>query len=146
MNNRLSDEEFYSIYNKVPRFAIDLAIKSDEGVLFSLRAIEPYKGLWHLPGGTLYKGETVSEAAQRIAKKETNLDVRVTNCLGYMEFLNEIRSGVPIHSISLVMEVASQGGDLHHDSDSQELKWYKELPEGMVEEHFQFLKSKSFLM
>ncbi len=59
MNNHLSDEEFYSIYSKVPRLALDVVIRSDEGILLSLRAIEPHKGLWHLPGGTVYRGETI---------------------------------------------------------------------------------------
>ena len=145
MNNRLSDEEFYSVYGKVPRLALDIVIKSDEGILLSLRAIEPSKGLWHLPGGTLYKGETVLEAARRIAKKETNLDVAVTNCLGYMEFLRELRSGVHMHSVSIVMEAVSVGGELQHDGDSQGLMWHREKPEKIIEEHAHLLKDKGLL-
>ncbi len=62
-----------------------------------------------------------------------------------MEFLNEIRSGVSMHSVSIVMEAIYQGGELNHDGDSKELRWYHEQPEGVTEEHSEFLKSKNLL-
>ena len=69
MIDYLSHEDFLSIYSRVPRLCVDLIITSEEGVLLSLRAIEPYLGQWHFPGGTVYKGETIEEAAKRVAKK-----------------------------------------------------------------------------
>ena len=73
---RLSNEDFAYIYSKVPRFNVDLVLHAqDGGVVLIQRSIEPHIGSWHVPGGTLYKDETIQAAAIRIAKSETGLDV-----------------------------------------------------------------------
>jgi len=65
---RLSDEDFFYVYGLVPRLNLDLVIRSESEIVLAQRSIEPNNGCWHLPGSTLYKGETVSDAAQRIAE------------------------------------------------------------------------------
>ena len=83
---RLSNEDFAYIYSKVPRFNVDLIIRTEDGgVVLVKRSIEPHIGSWHLPGGTLYKGETISDAAVRVAKAETGFDTEVIEQLGCME-------------------------------------------------------------
>ena len=47
-------------------------------VLLVRREKRPYKGLWSLPGGRILLGETVEQAAQRIMKTKTFLDVEVS--------------------------------------------------------------------
>jgi colanic acid biosynthesis protein WcaH len=136
----LSDEDFFSIYSKVPRLNIDLVIRSDEGILLALRTIEPNLGCWHLPGGTVYKTEKIIDAAVRIAEKETGLIIRAGKCLGYMEFPHEMRSGVEIHTISILIEAFPIGGELRHDENAKELRYFKDLPEKMIPEHGEFLK------
>lgn len=141
MNSKfLSDEDFFSIYSKVPRLNVDLVINSSEGILLALRTIEPHIGKWHLPGGTVYKEETIEEAALRIAKKETGLDCKFIKSLGYMEFPSEMRSGVAIHTISIVIELSVLGGEVRHDENAKELKYFREIPENVVAEHGEFLK------
>ena len=82
-----SNEEFNSIYSRVPRLNVDLLFRDGENFLLALRNIEPYYGFWHFPGGTIYKGETIFEAAIRIAKKETGLDVIPKKSVGSIEFI-----------------------------------------------------------
>lgn len=140
MNNlRLSDEEFFNIYNKVPRLNVDLKILSGEKILLAYRTIEPNTNNWHLPGGTVYKGERIEDASKRIAKNETGLDVDIVKCIGYMEFPDEIRSGVNIHTVSIVIEVVVVSGELMPDKNAKELKYFDELPENMITEHKNFL-------
>lgn len=139
----LSDEDFFYIYSKVPRLGIDLIIQSEEGVLLALRSIEPNNGLWHTPGGTVYKGETIAEAAVRIAKKETGLQVKVDRCLGYMDFPGEMRSGVDIHTVSIAMKVIPLDNNLVHDENAKELRYFKELPENTIVQHREFLKKQA---
>lgn len=141
----LTDKEFSDIYSKVPRLNVDLVIKSSEGVLFALRTIEPNNGCWHLPGGTVYKGETIAEAALRIAKKETGLTVVYAKSLGYMEFPSEMRNGVVVHTISIVIEVVRVEGELRHDEGAKELKYFASVPEKVIKEHGKFLKNNSIL-
>ena len=136
----LTDEEFFSIYSKVPRLNVDLVIKSPEGILMVFRTIEPNKNMWHLPGGTVYKEEKIEEAAVRVAKKETGLDCTFVQCLGYMEFPKEMRSGVSIHTISIVIEMTVGGGELRHDEHAKELTFFKEVPENVITEHGAFVR------
>jgi colanic acid biosynthesis protein WcaH len=136
----LPDEEFYSIYNKVPRLAVDVLLEGEEGVLLSRRSIEPCLGCWHLPGGTVYKDETVEEAAIRIAKKETGLSIIPKNSIGHTEFPNEIRNNVNIHTISIIVSAEIKGGTLQVDKDASEVNWFKKLPENLIAQHKVFLE------
>ena len=69
----LTPEEFSDIYSRVPRLTVELIVKSGEGLLMTLRSIEPYAGLWHIPGGTVYYGELVEQTVDRIAMRELNI-------------------------------------------------------------------------
>lgn len=146
--NYLTDEEFFRIYTRVPRLNVDLVIESEGKILLAKRNIEPNHGEWHLLGGTVYKEETITEASVRIAKAESGLDVKVLRCLGYMEFLHEMRSGVvnknikgELHTISIVMEAQSIGGSVKKDDNADELQFFEETPENnVVKEHYAFLK------
>ena len=51
---KLPLEEFMNIYHKVPRAAVDIVIKSNNGWLLTKRALPPYEGMWHIPGGTIF--------------------------------------------------------------------------------------------
>jgi colanic acid biosynthesis protein WcaH len=147
----LSDQEFFAIYSKVPRLNVDLIIKTDAGILMALRSIEPYLDHWHLPGGTVYKTETIEQAALRVAQTETGLTCRMVACHGYMEFPHEIRSGstpetqnIDTHTVSIVIELAVVGGELRHDGNAKELIYVKELPPQTVTEHATFLTTRNF--
>jgi hypothetical protein len=47
------------------------------------RATEPVKGVWWLPGGRIYKGETFFDAAIRKTKEETGLKGKPIQILGF---------------------------------------------------------------
>lgn len=135
----LPEEEFVSIYSKVPRLAIDLLIHSKQGVLLSLRDIEPYLGYWHLPGGTVYKDETIEQAAIRIAKAETGLTIVPGPAIGSMEFLHEDRNGTDMHTISIIIPAVVSEGVLLADKNTAQVEWFTDLPEPLVREHAEFL-------
>ena len=139
MNTHLSQEEFENIYDKVPRLCVDLVIKNELGILLALRSVEPYKDMWNLPGGTVYKGENISETAIRIAKLETGLDVNPGKFIGYLEYFNEKRGEALVHTVSIVLDATVNGGELQHDENTSELKYFNELPENLVEEQKDFL-------
>jgi colanic acid biosynthesis protein WcaH len=136
----LSDENFNFIYGEVPRLTIDLYIHGDKGVVLSLRSIEPYLKHWHLPGGTVYKNETLSEAAVRIARKETGLEILPLGSIGHMEFPNEVRGGVNMHTVSIVIPATVIEGELKTDENAEQVRWFTSLPEPMVAEHKIFLE------
>jgi ADP-ribose pyrophosphatase YjhB (NUDIX family) len=137
----LSNEDFFSVYSKVPRLNVDLVIRSPQGVLLALRTIEPWKGYWHLPGGTVYKTERIADAAVRIAKKETGLAIMPGTCLGYMEFPHEVRSGNAIHTVSVVIEASPTDNNLQPDENAEKLQYFAVLPTEILKEHGDFLRN-----
>ena len=61
---------FVESFNLAPRIAVDLWMKNEDGaLLFTKRDVEPFAGMWRLPGSFLLKGETISECLKRIAKE-----------------------------------------------------------------------------
>jgi colanic acid biosynthesis protein WcaH len=137
----LPEEEFVSIYSKVPRLALDLFIRSDKGVVLSQRSIEPYLGCWHMPGGTIYKNETIEQAAVRIAKTETGLTIAPQLAIGSLEFLHEGRSGTDMHTISIIIPATVTHGALQADKNTAQVQWFTKLPKSLVHEHAEFLRN-----
>lgn len=143
---RLSDEDFAYVYSKVPRLNVDLVVRvGDSGIVLVKRSIEPNIGSWHLPGGTVYKGETLAEASTRVTKNETGFDADVVRTLGSMEFPEEKRGDIVVHTVSIVVEVKVTGGELKHDSNAKEIAIVKQLPSQVITEHFLFLKENKIL-
>jgi len=130
-------KEFMSIYSKVPRLCLDLIIKSDNGILLSLRDINPGKGLWHLPGGTILMGETIGDAMNRIANEETGLRIFDPELTGIIEFPES--TNVFYHSISVAFLVKPNRGTLKGSYQGQKLQYFQRMPENMINEHKQFI-------
>ncbi|QDZ90389.4 NUDIX domain-containing protein [Shewanella decolorationis] len=54
-----------------PLFSIDLVVLNEKReMLVGLRKNEPASGFWFVPGGRMYKGETIVEAFRRITEAE----------------------------------------------------------------------------
>lgn len=135
--NKLPYEEFKKIYSKVPRLCIDLLIKDERGILMSLRDINPGKGLWHLPGGTLLMGETVDEAIKRIAQEETSLTLYNPKLIGYVEYPQA--NNLFFHSFGLVFIIKQVKGELKGSFQGQNLQYFKKLPDKIFNEHKEFI-------
>lgn len=142
MNNPrtwISNEDYVFIFSKVPRVCVDVVIKNKEGILLTLRSIDPYKGNWHLPGGMVYKSESFHDAAKRIVKSEVGLDVSSVKIIDTVEILNEERPDHVQHIISMICEAEVQNGELRGDFQSSELKYFMELPENIIPIHREVL-------
>lgn len=96
---RFSDEEYQRVFSQAVRLCIDFIIYRDGGVLLAKRTVEPDLGLWALPGGMMFHGETFDQAANRISMREMGLSVYSMELVGKMEFLQE--GGSWRHSVSL---------------------------------------------
>jgi ADP-ribose pyrophosphatase len=64
-----------------PRVGVGAIIIQDEKVLLVKRGIEPSKGLWAIPGGTLKLGESMQECAAREIFEETGVTIVVGECI-----------------------------------------------------------------
>ena len=74
----LNRDEFAKVVRNSPLVSIDLIIRDpDRCVLVGLRANEPAKGKWFVPGGVVRKDERLSEAFARIVKVEIGLEASI---------------------------------------------------------------------
>src|SRR6516162_10264536 len=74
----LNKDEFAQVVRNTPLVSIDLIIRDpDRCVLVGLRANEPAKGKWFVPGGVVRKDERLSEAFARIVKVEIGLEASI---------------------------------------------------------------------
>ena len=86
MGEPLPKDEFDRIFARVPRLTVEVLMSSDErGVLLALRDVDPCRGMWNLPGGTVRFGERLVDAVRRVAADELGISVRVGPLVGYIE-------------------------------------------------------------
>ena len=135
MRQPLPKEEFEWIFSRVPRLTVEVVISPPErGVLLSLRDIEPCRGLWHLPGGTVRFAEPLVDAVKRVAKSELGVAVTVGPLLGYIEYPSHYTNGLD-SPVGLAFPAAfSAAPGLPHGC-----QWFKVLPDNMHDEQRRFL-------
>jgi ADP-ribose pyrophosphatase YjhB (NUDIX family) len=133
-------EEFHDVYSKVPRLTVEVVLKSDRGVLLSLRDIEPYKGFWHLPGGTVLMGEKLIDAASRVARRELGVKITSAKFLDYIEYPEHYaQNGQSVVGLAFLAEYH---GELQPNEEASKLEWFSEVPEKMHPEQGEFINSK----
>jgi colanic acid biosynthesis protein WcaH len=64
-------------------------IEHDGGVLLGKRENDPAKGEWFVPGGTVFKNESRTDAVHRVATEELGEAVVIDDCLGTYEHVYE---------------------------------------------------------
>ena len=73
----LSQELFSSVIENTPLISIDLLVQNSEGkILLGKRVNEPAKDFWFVPGGRVFKDETLDAAFARTVKTEIGLDIK----------------------------------------------------------------------
>ncbi len=138
----LTPDEFRDIYSKVPRLTVEVVIRSPAGVLLTLRDIEPCRGLWHLPGGTVRFGEKLFDAVRRVAATELGIDVVAAHPLGYIEYPSHHENGLD-SPVGIAFDVVDYTGVPHPDDGATATRWFTELPRAMHREQADFLRSRS---
>lgn len=142
-HHRLTDNDWDYIYSRVPRLCVELIVRSDAGVLLTLRNIEPCKDQWHIPGGTVQYGETLVEAVVRIARRE--LDVTCTNAelLGYLDYPSHFLHGLGA-PVGIAFGVAYEG-EVTPNHEAKQWGWFRQLPSNMHADQDAFLAESGFV-
>ncbi len=142
----LSKAEFDTIYSKVPRLTVEVIVKNSDGeVYLTKRAIEPCKGQWHLPGGTVYFGETLVDAVNRVATKELNIVVQQVSNKGYIEYPSHYLNGLD-SPVGIVFEVIKYTGELKIDNEAEDGGWFSKIPDNIHADQDEFLLRNNYLV
>ncbi len=133
MTEPLPKDEFDLIFSKVPRLTVEVLIASEHrGVLLALRDVDPCRGMWNLPGGTVRFGERLTDAVRRVATDELGIRVRVGPLEGYIEYPSHYENGLD-SPVGLVFRAAPLDDAQPHG------QWFTVLPENMHEEQKAFV-------
>jgi colanic acid biosynthesis protein WcaH len=130
----LSPADFRTVVRLAPLVSIDLIIRNAQGeILLGLRANEPAKGSYFVPGGIVLKHERLGDAFARVLKRETNCDGRIEDArlLGAFEHFYETNSfgdaAFGTHYVVLGYEIAlGDASALKSDAQHSDLRWWSE--------------------
>jgi len=138
---RLTDKEYKFIFSRAPRLCLDFVIVKGGRVLLAKRAIDPYKGKWHLPGGMVRREESLVEASGRIINSELGVRPFGNRLLGFMEFPDEVnKNGLHVHSVSLVFLTKIKDEKITKNDQSEEVNFFQNFPKNIHPVHGKFLK------
>lgn len=128
----LTKEIFSTVIENTPLVSIDLIVADEnDRVLLGHRTNQPAKGYWFVPGGRIYKNETISEAFSRISTQElgTQLDIEQAQLLGpfthlYDDFVFGNEFGT--HYVAIAYKVRVERGKLNLPLEEQhsEYLWW----------------------
>jgi 8-oxo-dGTP diphosphatase len=97
----------------------------DGRILLSLRAFEPFKGWWDIPGGFLEAGEHPEEGVRRELREETGLEIEVVSLVGiYMDTYGPPPSD---DTLNFYYECRVVSGEMRAEDDVEELDWFDPL-------------------
>lgn len=133
-------EEFKNIYSKVPRLCVEVVIKTEKGILLTLRDLPSWNNMWHLPGGTVYIKETLKEATKRIAREELGVDVKVEQLLGYIEYPSEEKERGYGWSVGIAFSCTITKGTPSGSVQAKKTSFFKTLPSNTISEAKVFLE------
>ena len=128
MPQKLPLSEFKQIVRLAPLVSIDFVVWSKSGkLLLGRRNNEPAKGQLFVPGGRIYKGETMAEAFARLAEEELGLKRQITGShpLGVYEHMYPNNTfgiqGFGTHYVVVAFEIflADELGDLPKSQHSE---------------------------
>ncbi|MDB6147433.1 MAG: GDP-mannose mannosyl hydrolase [Spartobacteria bacterium] len=129
----LSQSDFSNVVRLTPLVSIDLILRDDANrVLLGLRANEPAKGFYFVPGGRIRKDETLYSAFARILATETGCvgTLNEGRLLGVFEHLYEKNPfgdpGYGTHYVVVGYEIMiGAGRPIKPDAQHTEYAWWK---------------------
>lgn len=136
----LTQEEFDSIYGKVPRLTVEVAIYADDGIVMTKIPKGPAKGQWNVPGGTVRFGEKLVDAAKRVAQTELGIGVTIGENLGYIEYPELLAAGERGWPVGMVFEATIDSGNLSESDYGEPVQCFKKVPENTIPSQAKFFE------
>jgi len=130
---KIDKKHVLEIIEATPLVSIDLVIRNPSNkVLLGKRNNRPAMGYWFVPGGRIFKNETINQALKRISEVELGQDLstKAPSLLGAYDHIYEDNflnvKGINTHYVVLAFVIALQQ-EIEVKSDEQhiELKWWE---------------------
>ena len=111
-------------YPESPVVGVGAVVIKDGKVLLVKRGVDPKKGLWAIPGGSLKLGETLQEGAEREIMEETGITIRAKEPVYSFDFFERDSDGrVRFHYVIVDMMADYIGGEVQGADDALEARW-----------------------
>lgn len=105
--------------------AVTAVVIHDNKVWLVQRGKEPNKGRWGLPGGKIELGETITEAALRELKEETNITAQAGQILTAFDvIMHDEKQQTQHHYILIPVLCSYLDGIAKAASDAAEVRWF----------------------
>jgi len=106
----IPEEEYTRIQAVLPILCVDCLIIHEQKCLLLRRTKEPAKGQYWFPGGRVFKGETIQNAALRKAREEVSLDCSFERIIKVEESIFERNEGMncDIHTVNVCCQLSTQ--------------------------------------
>lgn len=107
------------------RVIVSAVIEKDRDLLFGKKKanVGPYPNTWHLVGGGVNDGESLSDAIKREIKEEAGIEVEISRSLGFDEDYEPNKHGEITHYIFLIFLAKYVSGEIKADDDIEKLEW-----------------------
>ncbi|MEX1148193.1 MAG: NUDIX hydrolase [Sphingomonadales bacterium] len=89
-------------YPARPFVAVGVVVFRGEQVLLVRRGKSPRKGQWSIPGGAQHAGETVQDAGLREVREETGVEVRISDLVDVLDYIDHDDMGRIRHHYTLI--------------------------------------------
>lgn len=129
-----TEDEFFSIYSRVPRITVEVLLPYEEGVVLLLRKHKSWNNLWHIPGGSLRYGELLPDAAVRLAHEELGVTIEVQEHWGVLQYPSEPAERGFGWSVGVVLRCSTKDTLPPYNMDGEVVGVFKELPANLVSE------------
>jgi 8-oxo-dGTP diphosphatase len=111
-------------YPESPVVGVGAVVIKDGKVLLVKRGVDPKKGLWAIPGGSLKLGETLQEGAEREIMEETGIIIRAKEPVYSFDFFERDGDGrIRFHYVIVDMMADYIGGEVQGADDALEARW-----------------------
>jgi colanic acid biosynthesis protein WcaH len=130
----IPDELYNRILDSVPIACVDVAIVARGSILLVKRNDAPARGEWWVPGGRVWKGEMMREAAARKACEEVGMECHVGPIVHTAETIfPDGPGGIAVHSINscFLLYPVSPVSEPRLDEHHAEWQWVEAVPTGI---------------
>ncbi|HOK07603.1 MAG TPA: NUDIX hydrolase [Syntrophales bacterium] len=111
-------------YPDHPVVGVGAVVLREGRVLLVKRGVEPRRGLWAVPGGTLRLGETLSEGAERETYEETGVRVKAGEVIYVFDLIEKDEEGRSrFHFVVVDLEAEYVDGEAKGADDALEARW-----------------------